>query len=63
MAGARLVREWNPETGLTRTWYETLDHLGNIRQVRPSQDITGGVKVHYMFDTNGKYTGSWSPKK
>lgn len=35
MAGARLVREWNPATDVKRTWYETLDHAGNIRQVRP----------------------------
>ncbi|MCT4708603.1 hypothetical protein MUA03_22365 [Enterobacteriaceae bacterium H16N7] len=33
MAGARLVREWDPKTGQTRTWYETLDHAGNIRSV------------------------------
>lgn len=55
MAGARLVREWNPATGAQRTWYETLDHNGAIRIVRPE---TGGSKVHYTFDAHGNYTGS-----
>jgi filamentous hemagglutinin len=63
MAGARLVREWDPATGATRTWYETVDHAGNIRQVRPNPDLTGGVKTHYMFDVDGNYTSSWIPKK
>lgn len=54
MAGRRLVREWSPETGATRTWHETLDRLGNVRQVRPE---TGGPKVHYVFDANGQYVG------
>jgi len=55
MSGARLVREWNPETGAKRTWYETLDHSGTVRSVRPE---TGGPKVHYIFDANGNYTGT-----
>ena len=63
MAGARHVREWNPYTGLKRDWYETLDYNGNIRQVRPDPNITGGVKVHYMFDSEGNYIGNWIPKK
>ena len=63
MMGARLVREWNPYNDGKREWYETLDHAGKIRQVRPSPNITGGIKVHYMFDANGKYIGSWSPTK
>ena len=62
MAGARHVREWDPHSGLKRDWYETIDHNGNIRQVRPNPNITGGVKVHYMFDSEGKYTGKWSPE-
>ncbi len=62
MAGARHIREWNPYSGLKRDWYETIDHNGNIRQVRPDPNITGGVKVHYMFDFEGKYIGKWSPK-
>src|SRR5262249_34966081 len=33
MAGRRLAREWNPETGEKRTWHETVDHEGRIRQV------------------------------
>ena len=63
MAGARHVREWDPYTGYKRDWYETLDYNGNIRQVRPDTNITGGVKVHYMFDTDGNYIGNWVPKK
>jgi RHS repeat-associated protein len=56
MAGRRLVREWDPSTNATRTWHETVDHAGSVRQVRPE---TGGPKVHYRFDANGNYIGSW----
>lgn len=63
MAGARHVREWDSYTGYKRDWYETLDHNGNIRQVRPDPNITGGVKVHYMFDVDGNYIGNWVPNK
>ena len=55
MAGARLVREWDPVTCNTRTWYETVDHQGVIRSVRPE---TGGPKVHYIFDAEGNYVGT-----
>jgi hypothetical protein len=54
MAGRRMVREWDPSTGRSRTWHETLDHSGTIRQVRPE---TGGPKVHYFFDAEGNYGG------
>ena len=57
MAGRRMVREWDPESGAKRMWHETVDHGGNIRQVRPQ---LGSVKVHYTFDASGNYTGSWS---
>ena len=56
MIGARKVHEWDPSTGNTRTWFETLDHSGRIRQVRPE---TGGPKVHYRFDAEGNYVGKW----
>ena len=59
MVGARYVREWNPDTGYKRDWYETLDHNGNIRQLRPNTDITDGIKVHYVFDIDGNYMGKW----
>ena len=62
MAGLRQVREWDPYSGLKRDWFETVDHNGNIRQVRPDPNITGGVKVHYMFDSEGNYIGKWSPE-
>ncbi|HFD9223526.1 TPA: hypothetical protein ACF632_005261, partial [Salmonella enterica] len=55
MAGARLVREWNPKTGKTRTWYETLDHAGNIRSVAP-KPVTND-KNHHIFDADGNYQG------
>jgi RHS repeat-associated protein len=55
MAGARLVREWDPATGAKRTWYETLDQSGRVRSVRPE---TGGPKVHYIFDANGNFIGT-----
>jgi hypothetical protein len=57
MAGRRLVREWDPATGMKRSWHETLDHFSNVRQVRPQ--VNGGDKIHYMFDENGNYAGSW----
>lgn len=44
MFGRRLVREWDPRTGATRIWHETVDHLGNIRIVRPDVDVTGGKR-------------------
>ncbi|WP_207669394.1 hypothetical protein [Dehalobacter sp. 14DCB1] len=56
MAGRRVVQELDPATGNIRTWQETLDHAGNIRQVRPQ---LGPDKTHYMFDANGNYTGMW----
>lgn len=55
MQGARAVREWNPATGNSRTWYETLDHAGKIRQVHPKYNNL----PHYKFDANGKYIGKW----
>lgn len=55
MAGARLVREWDPKTGQTRTWYETLDHAGNIRSVAP-KPVTND-KNHHIFDADGNYKG------
>lgn len=59
MMGRRYVREWNPATGKTRGWNETLDHSGIIRQVIPDVNATGGSKAHYRFDISGKYTGKW----
>ncbi|PLR77511.1 hypothetical protein CU633_09940 [Bacillus sp. V3-13] len=59
MAGRRVVREWNPKTGNKRTWQETVDHNGSIRQVRPDTKFTEGKKVHYRFDNKGKYVGAW----
>jgi hypothetical protein len=55
MAGLTKVREWDPVTGNTRTWFETLDQQGVVRQVRPE---TGGPKVHYVFDADGNYVGT-----
>jgi tetratricopeptide (TPR) repeat protein len=55
MTGQRVVREWNPGTGTTRTWLETIDRAGNVRIVRPE---TGASKVHYYFNEAGEYIGS-----
>jgi RHS repeat-associated protein len=57
MIGRRVVREWNPSSGLKRTWMETLDGSGNIRIVRPQFGNTKGI--HYGFDKYGNYIGSW----
>lgn len=56
IAGRRLVREWNPVSGAKRSWHESVDSSGVIRQVRP---VTRGPKVHYRFDGGGRYLGSW----
>jgi hypothetical protein len=56
MAGTRLVREWNPATGRTRTWMETVDHAERVRIVRPE---TGGPKIHYLFDECGNFVGTF----
>ncbi|WP_024470285.1 RHS repeat-associated core domain-containing protein [Treponema pedis] len=58
MKGMRPVREWDPATGKTRTWMETIDHKGKVRQVRPQENITNGQKIHYRFDENGNYIGT-----
>jgi hypothetical protein len=54
MAGGRLAREWDPASGAHRTWFETLDHSGRIRQVHPYQPYS---EYHYMFDEFGNYVG------
>lgn len=54
MAGRRMVREWNPQTGAKRTWHETLDHSDRVRSVRPERP---GPKKHYIFDENGNFEG------
>ena len=55
MLGRRMVREWDPATGLKRTWHETLDHSGTVRILRPQN---GPNKTHYHFDEQGNYGGS-----
>ncbi|WP_375224216.1 RHS repeat-associated core domain-containing protein [Erwinia amylovora] len=55
MKGARLVREWDPASGNKRTWYETVDHSGNIRSVAP-KPVTH-AKNHHIFDIDGNYLG------
>lgn len=35
MLGSRKVAQFNPRTGITRKWYETIDRSGTVRQVRP----------------------------
>ena len=58
MQGMRSVREWDPVTGKKRTWMETIDHNGRVRQVRPQESITNGEKLHYRFDKDGNYIGT-----
>lgn len=57
MAGRRYVHEFDPATGRSRGWHETLDHSGSVRQVRP--EMNSGTKTHYTFGRDGSYTGSW----
>ena len=56
MVGSRGVTEYNPKTGATRYWRETVDKDNNIRIVRPQSNT--GAKVHYYFDKNSAYKGS-----
>jgi RHS repeat-associated protein len=56
MVGLRRVREWDPRTDRSRTWLETVDAFGVVRQVRPE---TGLTKVHHVFDGSGNYLGAW----
>ena len=55
MAGARLVREWDPATNASRTWYETLDKAGNVRSVAPKP--VKESQNHRIFDAKGNYMG------
>ncbi|MCK4934378.1 MAG: RHS repeat-associated core domain-containing protein, partial [Simkaniaceae bacterium] len=55
MFGRRLVREWSPQTGIKRTWHDTIDQGGNIRIVRPETNDMN--KIHYVFDVNGNFIG------
>jgi len=55
MAGARLVREWDPASGAKRTWMETLDQNGTVRSVAPKPPIYD--QNHFIFDANGNYVG------
>src|SRR5450631_1553159 len=57
LTGRRYVHEFDTMTGCTRGWHETLDRMGNVRQVRPERP--DGVIGHYQFDSNGRYKGSW----
>jgi hypothetical protein len=54
MVGTRTVRQWDPSTGDKLTCHETLDQDGNIRTIRPE---TGGPKLHYDFDRQGRFIG------
>ena len=57
LAGRRYVHEFDTMTGFARGWHETLDRMGNVRQVRPER--RDGMIRHYQFDNNGRYKGSW----
>jgi hypothetical protein len=54
MMVGHLVREWDPATGATRTWYETLDHQGTTRIVHPKYNDL----PHYTFDAEERYVGT-----
>jgi RHS repeat-associated protein len=57
MAGRRYVHEFDPASGRSRGWHETVDHSGQVRQVRPA--FEDEIKKHYMFDSDGDYSGRW----
>ncbi|MBS2534268.1 hypothetical protein KGQ20_15970 [Catenulispora sp. NF23] len=49
MVGRRLVREWDPATGAKRTWHETLDGAGRVRQVRPPGRYLHGIEDYQAW--------------
>ncbi len=52
MAGRRLVREWDPGTGATRTWHETLDRGSReLDTVTPRQHV-----VYWQDNATGEPT-------
>jgi hypothetical protein len=57
LAGRRYVHEFDTLTGCTRGWHEILDRAGQVRQIRPER--RDGLVRHYLFDSNGRYVGSW----
>jgi hypothetical protein len=57
LTGRRYVHEFDTMTGCTRGWHETLDRMGNVRQIRPER--RDGITRHYQFGSNGRYRGSW----
>jgi hypothetical protein len=57
MIGRKIVREWDPKTGLKRTWNETLDGNNTVRIVRP--ETNDGIKKHYEFDNMGNFKKTW----
>jgi hypothetical protein len=57
LAGRRYVHEFDTMTGCTRGWHETLDRMGNVRQIRPERP--DGIMRRYQFDSSGRYRGSW----
>jgi hypothetical protein len=57
LSGRRYVHEFDTMTGSTRGWHETVDRMGNVRQIRPER--RDGTVRHYQFDGNGRYVGSW----
>jgi len=56
MIGRRTVREWDPATDMKRTWHETVDSQGRVRQVRL---IDPGPNLHYLFDADGRFVKRW----
>ena len=50
MIGSREMKLWNPSTGVTYSWRETLTHSGDVAQIR---FIVDGVKHHWLFDASG----------
>ncbi len=56
IVGRRKVYEWDPSTGNTRTWMDNLDAQGRSRIIRPE---TGGPKVHFQYDENGNFIGTF----
>ena len=57
LAGRRYVHEFDTMTGCTRGWHETVDWMGNVRQIRPERH--DGMVRHYQFDSSGRYIGCW----
>ncbi len=61
-SGSRFVREFNPDTGMWRSWYESYAADGSVRVVHPKTIDSIAVDLpHYRFD-HGRFLGTFQER-